>query len=89
MQVEWHEHKRLANIEKHGLDFLDAATIFDAPHVIVPSAHASEKRFLAIGVMQGRFVTVVYTIRKPVIRIISFRRSRHEEREKYRALYGQ
>jgi len=78
----------MTNLEKHGLDFFDAVEVFDTPHIVVPSAHDSEERFLAIGTMQGRFVTVVYTIRSAAIRIISFRRSRHEERQKYLAFYG-
>ncbi|MHB9072006.1 MAG: BrnT family toxin [Desulfobaccales bacterium] len=41
-----------------------------------------------MGVFEGRFVTVVYTTRSEAIRIISFRRERHEERQKYQELYG-
>jgi uncharacterized DUF497 family protein len=52
--------------------------VFDVSHVVVPSTISSELRFLAIGVIQNRFVTVVYTIRGKAIRIISFRRSHHE-----------
>jgi uncharacterized protein len=89
MRFAWVERKRLSNLEKHGLDFFDISAIFEAPHIIVPSAHAGEEeRFLAIGVFAGRFVTVVYTIRREGIRIISFRRARHEERRKYQELYG-
>jgi uncharacterized DUF497 family protein len=87
MHFEWDEHKRITNLEKHGLDFFDAVEVFETPHIVVPSIHSSEQRFLAIGVMQGRFVTVVYTMRSEAIRIISFRRSRHEERQKYHELY--
>jgi hypothetical protein len=89
MRFEWDERKRLANLEKHGLDFFDVIGVFEAPHVEVPSIHAGEEdRFLAIGVFKGRFVTVVYTIRSGAIRIISFRRARHEERQKYQELYS-
>ena len=89
MRFAWDERKRLSNLEKHGLDFFDVSAIFEAPHIAVPSAHeGEEERFLAIGVFEGRFVTVVYTIRSEAIRIISFRRARHEERQKYQELYG-
>jgi uncharacterized protein len=63
-------------------------SVFEIPHFIVPSVHDSEQRYLAIGTLQGRFVTVVYTMRNGAIRIISFRRSRHEERKKYLAFFG-
>ena len=88
MQFEWNDQKRITNLEKHGLDFFDAVEVFDTPHIVAPSAHDSEQRFLAVRTLQGRFVTVVYTMRSEAIRIISFRRSRHEERQKYLALYG-
>jgi uncharacterized DUF497 family protein len=89
MLFAWDERKRLSNLEKHGLDFFDVSTVFEAPHIIVPSAHeGDEERFLAIGVFEGRFVTVVYTTRSKAMRIISFRRARHEERQKYQELYG-
>ena len=87
MRFEWDEHKRITNLEKHGLDFFDVIEVFETP--VVPSTHSSEQRFLAIGVMQGRFVTVVYTMRSEAIRIISFRRPCHEERQKYHELYGE
>jgi uncharacterized DUF497 family protein len=89
MRFEWDEHKRRANLVKHGLDFIDAAEVFEAPYVDAPSAYdGDEERFLATGTSKGRFVTVVYTMRSEAIRIISFRRARHEEREKYQELYG-
>jgi hypothetical protein len=89
MRFEWDERKRRSNLGKHGLDFFDVSAVFEAPHIIVPSVHAGEEeRFLAIGVFEGRFVTAVYTIRSEAIRIISFRRARHGERQKYQELYG-
>jgi uncharacterized protein len=89
MRFEWDERKRRSNLAKHGLDFFDVSGVFEAPHIVVPSAYAGEEdRFLAIGVLAGRLVTVVYTTRSEAIRIISFRRARHEERQKYQELYG-
>jgi uncharacterized protein len=88
MRFEWDERKRLVNLEKHGLDFFDVSGVFESPHVVVPSIHpGEEERFLAVGVLEGRLVTAVYTIRSGAIRIISFRRARHEERQKYQELY--
>jgi uncharacterized DUF497 family protein len=58
-------------------------------HVVVPSAyHGDEERFLAIGLFEGRFVTVVYTTRSEAVRVISFRRARYEERQKYQEVLG-
>lgn len=88
MKFEWDEQKRITNLEKHGLDFIDVVEVFNAPYLMVPSMLSDEERFLAIGTIQGRFVTVVYTIRNEAIRIISLRRARHEEKQKYHQLYS-
>ena len=89
MIFEWDERKCGANLEKHGLDFVDAIEVFEAPYVVVPSSYeGEEERLLAIGLLAGRFVTVVYTTRSKAIRIISFRRARHEERQKYQEIYS-
>lgn len=87
MRFEWDERKRITNLEKHGLDFMDAVNVFEAPHVIIPSAQKDEERYLAIGLLQERYVAVIYTIRNKTIRLISFRRARHEERRYYETLY--
>jgi uncharacterized protein len=89
VSFEWDERKRRSNLAKHGLDFIDIDAVFDGPHVVVPSAYdGEEERFLAIGLLEGRCVTVVFTFRSESIRVISFRRARHEERQKYQELYG-
>jgi hypothetical protein len=89
MQFVWDEKKRLSNLEKHGLDFIDVIAVFKAPHLVIPSSYeGGEKRFLAVGQLESRFVTVIYTHRDRAIRIISFRRARHEERQGYQKLFG-
>jgi uncharacterized DUF497 family protein len=89
MRFEWDGNKRLVNVRKHGLDFRDAQELFEERHVIVPSrGKGTEERFLAIGRIQGRFVTVVHTMRQKTCRIISMRRARDEERRKYQELLG-
>lgn len=88
MRYEWDERKRHSNLEKHGLDFFDVAVVFESSHVVVHSPYSSEKRLLAIGIFKKRFVTIVYTMRGEAIRIISFRRARHEERDTYQKLFG-
>jgi uncharacterized DUF497 family protein len=42
-----------------------------------------EPRRRAIGLVQGRLVTVIYTNRPPAIRIISARGTRVDERKRY------
>lgn len=86
---EWDEAKRLANLEKHKLDFIDSCLLFDGrPVAHVPAKTETEERTLSIGQINGKFYTVVWTQRGYARRIISFRRSRHEEEELYQTLYG-
>jgi uncharacterized protein len=89
MNFEWDETKRLANITRHGIDFLHAVEMFDGRAVLVmPSPYQAEDRHLATGLLDEQFVTVVYTIRADAIRIISARSARREERREYYANYA-
>ena len=87
--MEWDEAKRAINIAKHGLDFIRADLLFDGrPILTVSGSHPSETRMLSVGMLDDLFVTAVWTWRGENRRIISFRRARHEERDRYRQLHG-
>lgn len=85
MAFEWDENKRLTNIEKHVIDFADAVTIFDGFTAVRQDTRADygEERYLAVGLLESREITVVYTPREGKRRIISARRARVKEREIY------
>jgi uncharacterized protein len=88
MDFEWDEAKRQANIEKHGIDFVRAREIFDGrPVVSYRSSYAEEERWLTIGIIDGRFFTVVWTRRGETVRLVSARRSRDGEERAYRAIH--
>jgi uncharacterized DUF497 family protein len=88
-EFEWHEAKRLANIEKHDIDFRRARLLFDGRTILITLVPKPvEIRLSAIGELDGRMVTAYWTIRGRMIRLISVRRARREERRKYRQLYG-
>jgi len=89
MEFEWDTNKNAKNIEKHGIDFADAALIFDYP-VLEYEDHRKdygEKRFCAIGILNSLEITVAYTKRGHRIRLISARRAHDHERWKYSSLY--
>ena len=89
MGFEWDESKRAANLAKHGFDLMDGAALFDGrPVYTYPSLRSGEQRFVTIGPLQDRLVAVVWTERDIAIRLISLRRARDEEKNRYRALYG-
>ncbi|MEM7531812.1 MAG: BrnT family toxin [Chloroflexota bacterium] len=89
MKFEWDENKRLTNLEKHGLDFRYVDEVFEDVHVTIDANQkGDERRYLVIGKLDSKFVTVIYTPRGDKYRIISMRRSRNGEKRKYHELYG-
>jgi uncharacterized protein len=89
MEFEWDEDKREANLEKHGYDFLRAIQVFSGEHVVVPSRYGGvEPRWLAIGKIDDREVTVVFTMRGTTRRVISMRRASSAERKIYQTVHG-
>jgi uncharacterized DUF497 family protein len=63
---EWDEDKRLINLAKHKLDFVDAGLIFDGrPTVTAASAHPFEERLMTTSLIAGKSYTVVWTWRDP------------------------
>ena len=85
---EWDENKRLSNINKHGIDFLRAAALLMAPHVEDQSDRNGEPRMLAICSESSRLVTIVYTMRDGICRIISARAASKNEQRTYRKIFG-
>ncbi len=89
MEFEWDEAKREANLAKHGIDFEDARWVMQGRIAIMRARSTGhETRLRAVGFLNGRFVTVIYTMRGDVVRVISVRRARRDERREYQAIYG-
>jgi len=86
MKFEWDERKNQSNLIKHGFDFADAYRIFNLPMVVELDERENygETRFVAIGLLDGRVVVIVYT--EPddqTIRIISLRKALSYEGKHY------
>ena len=86
---EWDERKNRQNIEKHGISFRRAATIFNGSVLQWEDNRKDygEERRIAIGRMANRILQVVYTLRNRNIRIISARKATKDERRKYLLVY--
>lgn len=80
---EWDEAKRASNLRRHLIDFVDAIRVFDEPFIIGRSDRHGEIRYQVFGLVDGREVAVVCTLRGDRCRIISARRARKDEREEY------
>ena len=85
MEFEWDEAKRQANITKHDVDFLEAIELLaDAPLLHDDSRQDyGERRCQATGIVDGKMLVVIFTIRESSFRIISARRANSRERRKY------
>lgn len=87
LRFEWDEIKASINLEKHGVDFSEALTVFGDPRslTIWDEPHSEEEdRFIDIGLsVFGRLLVVVYTEREEQIRIISSRPATSKEQAAY------
>ena len=87
MEFEWDPAKEQSNIEKHSVDFTEAATVFGDPLEITisdPDHSVGEYRFLSIAhSSRNRILVVSYTEREEHIRIISTRTASPKERRQY------
>jgi uncharacterized DUF497 family protein len=89
MVVEWDEDKRLKNIEKHGIDFIDADILFGSPYLVAPGKTVDgERRWLATGMIDDIYVTAIFSRRDRVIRLISMRSARNGERKRHQEVFG-
>jgi len=77
MEFTWSETKRASNIKAHGLDFVDAQSVFEGVTLTFEDDRFSygEQRFVTLGKLAGVTVSIVHTENEHEIRIISFRKA--------------
>jgi len=84
---EWDVDKADENVEKHGVSFEEAATVFDDPMFItfIDDEHSiDEERTITIGLSsRGRLLMLAHADRKDCICIISARRATRKEEQFY------
>ena len=77
---EFDKSKSKSNLEKHGIDFVQAQALWEDTQLLdIPAKTVDEPRSLVIGTIKGKHWSAVITFRGENIRIISVRRSRDEE----------
>jgi uncharacterized protein len=83
----WDEEKARANLEKHGIPFGEAETVFDDPLYVDfydPDHSHDEHRYIIVGESnRGRLLLVSYTERGGTLRLISLREATPAERKIY------
>lgn len=87
MEFEWDEAKSERNRVERGFDFRVASLIFEGPTVEWCDIREDwgEVRIIAVGIVEDRVRTVIYTERDGKRRIISARRARKDEEETWRS----
>ena len=91
MQFEWDESKRQATLSERGIDFIDAAMVWDDPmrqERVDNRKQHGETRIQTIGRVHFGILFVVYTERvqddgQEAARIISVRKASKRDREEY------
>lgn len=86
MEIDFDADKDSINRFKHQLSFIFGKRIFDDPtHIVIASFRPvdGEDRYKAIGLVDGKYYTVVYVRRDGRLRFISVRRSNSGEQGNY------
>ncbi|HEX9990795.1 MAG TPA: BrnT family toxin [Chloroflexia bacterium] len=87
MIFEWDVEKATRNLNKHGVSFTEATTVFGDSFSLTisdPRHSEHEDRFIILGQsLQRRLLVVVHTYRENRIRIISARVANRRERQYY------
>ena len=77
---EFDAAKSESNRTKHGIDFIEAQSLWSDPMLLeIPAKTDDEPRFLAVGQIDGKHWSAVITYRGSHVRLISVRRARTEE----------
>ena len=87
MEFEWDPDKASQNKKKHGVSFVEAASVFGDTFSSTfpdPDHSIEEERHVMIGLSKrGKVLIVSYTDRDGRIRIISARKTSRRERKAY------
>ena len=84
MEFEFDPAKSLANKAKHGIDFVEAQALWDDPNLLeAPARTADEPRHLVVGMIGDKHWAAIVTYRADKLRIMSVRRAREAEIERY------
>jgi uncharacterized DUF497 family protein len=87
LTFEWDGGKAEANVQKHGVSFQEAKTVFNDPLAMTiadPDHSSQEDRYIDLGMSaRGRILMVWYTERRGNIRIIGSRKATRGQKRQY------
>ena len=85
MKFEYDDNKSKTNKEKHGIDFVEAQSLWQNENALVVPANITddEVRYALISVFKSKCYVAIFTLRDEAYRIISVRRCRKNEEKNY------
>ncbi len=84
MLIEYDPDKDAVNVAKHGLSLGDFGGFDNDPVITVDDRYEyGEVRYRAIGLIGDRYYALVWVMRGPAQRLISFRRAHAKELRQY------
>ena len=89
MKFEWDAEKASTNINKHGVSFEEASSVFFDDNALLrddPDHSEEEDRFIILGLSEAANILVVchcYRMNDEIIRIISARKATSQETKQY------
>jgi uncharacterized protein len=85
MEFTWSERKRALNLKEHGIDFVDAPSVFEGLTYTFEDDRFSygEQRFITLGLLSGIPVSIAHMENDHEIRVISFRKATNREAQTY------
>ena len=85
MEITFDPAKRSATLEARGLDFVEAAIVFDGRTYDIEDTHKDygEQRWVTIGFLDDRMVVVGWTPRGSARHVFTMRKCNDREQKKY------
>jgi uncharacterized DUF497 family protein len=90
VEISFDPAKRAATLRERGLDFADAAKLFEDPSFTAVDDRLAypEPRFLTYGMIGGRLAMAAWTPTGDGIRVISMRKCNEREQARFAARMG-
>lgn len=85
MKITYDSNKQKKTLEERGLDFMDAAVVFEGQVYEFEDTRKDygEERIIAVGYLAGRMVMIGYVQRGKTKHIFSMRKANERETKKY------
>lgn len=86
-EISFDSDKRATTLAERGLDFADAARVFDGPVFEFEDDRFGypERRFSTIGLLDERMVVVIWVEANKGRRVISMRKANEREQARFRS----